>query len=124
MAVLERLDAASAPLSHGEVAALLAPSGVDRATVYRNLVDLVEAGLARRSDLGDHVWRFERTRPARAGGGGHAANHPHFVCVDCGTVSCLPEGSVRVRGGPGWPRALSRRLLEVQLRGRCDQCAG
>ena len=31
----------------------------DPATIYRNLTDLSEAGLARRTDVGDHVWRFE-----------------------------------------------------------------
>src|SRR4051812_24845920 len=62
VAVLERLEAATAPLSHGEVAAMLTPAGFDRATVYRNLIDLVKKGLVRRADLGDHVWRFELVR--------------------------------------------------------------
>ena len=46
------LSRSTAPLSHSEVAASLAPLGFDRATVYRNLVELSEAriiaGRARR----------------------------------------------------------------------------
>ena len=120
VAVLARLLAARSPLSHGDVAEDLSAQGFDRATVYRNLIDLTEAGLARRADIGDHVWRFELVRPADA----HAAEaHPHFICGECGAVSCLPEDTVSVRPGRGTPRALKRRGLSVQVRGVCDACA-
>jgi len=42
-----------------EVFAELQAEGWDRATLYRNLVDMTDAGLLRRVDLGDHVWRYE-----------------------------------------------------------------
>jgi len=121
VAVLRRLTEAAAPLAHGEVADSLAPLGFDRATVYRNLIDLTEAGFARRGDLGDHVWRFELAR----GAGDHTpAAHPHFVCSECGTVACLPEAAVAVRPSRGAPRALRRRsAVEIQVRGVCDGCA-
>ena len=123
VAVLERLEAAKVPLSHGDVVALLAPAGFDRATIYRNLMDLVSKGLVRRADLGDHVWRFELVRGDRSDH--KATEHAHFICTDCGGVSCLPGDSVRVIGGRGRPRALSNGGdVEVQLRGRCDECAG
>src|SRR5690348_15992405 len=85
VAVLQQLIAARAPLTHGEVAEQLAASGFDRATVYRNLIDLSEVGLVRRSDMGDHVWRFELvTEDAQ-----HAeSEHPHFICQGCGAVEC------------------------------------
>src|SRR5688572_31535064 len=60
LAVLRSLYAATGPVSHGDVAASLAGEGWDRATVYRNLMDLTEAGLLKRTDHGDHTWRFER----------------------------------------------------------------
>jgi Fur family ferric uptake transcriptional regulator len=118
VAVLDRLVAASAPLSHGEIADALAPLGYERPTVYRNLMDLVAANLVRRTDLGDHVWRFE----LRKRGGDH--EHPHFLCVDCGEVSCLPDESVRIQASRGAPRAMRSRDVEVQVKGRCDACAG
>jgi Fur family transcriptional regulator, ferric uptake regulator len=121
VAVMQRLEAAAAPLSHGEVAEQLAAKGYDRATVYRNLVDLVEVGLVTRKDLGDHVWRFELVR---AEGREHRPDHPHFLCTDCGDVSCLPEEAVKVVATRGAPRAVGRRAVQVQLKGRCDGCAG
>jgi Fur family ferric uptake transcriptional regulator len=118
IAVLRTMEAAGTPLTHQEVSTRLEGSGFDHATIYRNLTDLTEAGLLSRSDLGDHVWRFE----LRQGDADHRARHPHFVCVDCGAVSCLPDRSVRVSPTPGLPRALRRRGVIIQLQGRCDLC--
>lgn len=118
IAVLRHLLKASSPISHSELVDKLADEGMDRTTVYRNLVDLTEAGLVQRTDLGDHVWRFELKRANE-----HVFGHPHFRCTDCGTVSCLPEVSVKVKNGRGVPRSLTEQMVEVQLRGLCDACA-
>jgi Fur family transcriptional regulator, ferric uptake regulator len=118
VAVLQQLEGASSPLSHGDIAETLAPLGFDRATVYRNLIDLTDAGLVSRSDLGDHVWRFELKTKQK----GHVADHPHFVCVDCGDVSCLPDSAIRIVSSRGVPRALGAHAVEVQVKGRCDEC--
>jgi Fur family ferric uptake transcriptional regulator len=114
--VLEALERAKSPLSHGDVADLLEDATLDRATVYRNLMALTEAGLVRRTDLGDHVWRFELVRQYTA----HEMAHPHFVCTDCGTVSCLPGVTVRIDGGGA--ASVARKGFEVQLRGVCGDC--
>lgn len=119
VAVLGRLLSARSPLSHGDVADALAEQGFDRATVYRNLMDLTEAGLARRSDMGDHVWRFDLVRETEQHGD---EAHPHFICGECGAVECLPEDTVSVKAGRGTPRALKRRGISVQVRGVCDAC--
>lgn len=118
VAVLRRLEQARTPVSHAEIVTDLSPRGFDRATIYRNLIDLTQAGLASRTDLGDHVWRFE-LRQARASDG----EHPHFMCTDCGTVACLPGVSVRIRSTRASPRAIRRRHVDIQLKGRCDRCA-
>lgn len=115
LAVLELLRARDAPLSHGDVADLLSAQPWDRATIYRNLTDLAEAGLVRRTDLGDHVWRFEAVDAA------HDLAHPHFVCTECGTVECLPEIDLQIRRAKA-PRAIRARQVEVQVRGLCDAC--
>lgn len=120
LAVLRQLEARRGPVTHGELASELAPLGYDRATIYRNLMDLTHAGLVSRTDLGDHVWRFE----LRASGDGEGSeSHPHFSCTDCGTVTCLPGVSVRISARGSSPRAIRRRDVAVQLRGRCDRCA-
>lgn len=113
IAVLDRLARADAPVSHAEVADILEPLDFDRATVYRNLVDLVEVNLAKRVDLGDHVWRFSLIRENEPM---HGLEHPHLVCDDCGAVICRPDIKVEIAA----ERALQP--LEVQLRGQCDDC--
>lgn len=116
-AVYGVLERSPTPLSHGEVVRQLDPETLDRATVYRNLLAMVDAGLVQRMDLGDHVWRFELAGPAAA-----APAHPHFVCTECGQVECLDEVQVEVRGPDASPRAVRDREVQVQLRGRCDAC--
>ncbi|WP_224362649.1 Fur family transcriptional regulator [Hyalangium versicolor] len=118
VAVLRELEGASAPLSHADLVESLGDQGYDRVTIYRNLTDLTEAGLVVRADLGDHVWRFELRRAGKA----HSGTHPHFTCTDCGTVSCLPEESVRISSAKGAPKAVAARAVEVHLRGLCDRC--
>ncbi len=118
--VLSALGSATTPLSHGEIADGLAEEGFDRATVYRNLIDLTDAGLVRRSDHGDHVWRFEL---ASGDNHEHDESHAHFVCASCGAVECLPTESVTLSPGRGAPRALKGSDLEIQVRGLCDSCA-
>ena len=77
IATLKLLHKATSPLTHAEVAAELQSLGVDKATVFRNLNDMATAGLLRRTELGDRVWRFELI----SDDDGHGSAHPHFVCV-------------------------------------------
>ena len=117
--VLQVLAAEARPLSHGELMGILAERGaLDRATVYRNLNDLADAGLLQRLMLGDQLWRFELTGAVRG-----AEPHPHFVCTDCGGVQCLEAVEVRVAGSGAVPRAVARSAVAIQLSGRCDTCA-
>ena len=116
LAVLELLRSSDTPMSHGDVADRLAGQTWDRATIYRNLTDLAEAGLVRRTDVGDHVWRFEALNDAH-----ESASHPHFVCTECGIVECMPEIELAIRRAKA-PRAVKQRQVEVHVRGLCDAC--
>ncbi|MBP9113587.1 MAG: transcriptional repressor [Polyangiaceae bacterium] len=118
IAVLDFLHRTGTPNSHGELFDALGERGFDRATLYRNLMDLADAGLVTRTDLGDHVWRFELKRDGNA----HSEDHPHFVCIDCGDIACLPEMSVKLEGSSSKVRAALRNKVSVQLKGRCDNC--
>ncbi|MGB1013534.1 MAG: Fur family transcriptional regulator [Nannocystaceae bacterium] len=118
LAVLSVLRAASQSLTHQDVVDALAGKAGDRATIYRNLVTLVEAGFARRTDLGDHVWRFEAVQAD----GASYHQHPHFLCTACGDVSCMPPMEIKVFDGRTVPQAVHEQTIEVHLRGVCDSC--
>jgi Fur family transcriptional regulator, ferric uptake regulator len=113
MAILRELAKLRIPTSHPELTDRLAGASLDRATIYRNLLSLTEAGLLVKTQLGDNVWRFELPTSTSTE---HKA-HPHFVCSDCGDVACLPQNTVSLRG-----EAVRIEGAEIQLRGRCAMC--
>ena len=117
VAVLQYLAGAAAPRSHADVAGALVPAGYDQSTVYRGLIELSEAGIFSRLDLGDHVWRFELRDDHQRDG----AEHPHFMCVDCGKVTCLPDVTVRIAPASG-RRAVPGSVTEILLKGHCPEC--
>lgn len=116
VATLQLLREATAPMTHADVAEHLAKSGVDKATAFRNLNDMTEAGLLRRAELGDHVYRFEEVRHGEDGG----QAHPHFVCTACGTIACLDN--VKLTAGSLRESDKIGNVAEILLRGLCNDC--
>lgn len=119
LAVLRLLRAAERSVTHQEVSRSLGDIGFESTTIYRSLIALVDAGLARRTDVGDHVWRFQA-----ADADPEEHEHPHFFCVQCGGVECMPDVEVLVPRGSRVPESVNRQAIEVQVRGRCDNCTG
>lgn len=111
--LLQELVRVTSPISHPELNERMAKSGLDRATIYRNLLTLAEAGVIVRAQLGDQVWRYELPRTTTS----DHAHHPHLVCSECGNVRCLAAGTVKLHG-----EAAKSQVAEVQLRGRCADC--
>ena len=70
-----------------------------------------------RLDAGDHAWRFEMRGEEHATG-----EHPHFVCVDCGQVTCLPDVEVKIASTKGTKAVGVGNVTEVFLKGHCKQC--
>ncbi len=116
IATLQLLRESRSPLTHAVVAEHLAASGIDKATAFRNLNDMVDVGLLRRTEVGDHVWRFE----AIGASARHDTGHPHFLCVDCGTVSCLDD--VKLTSGSQRTSEKVGEVTEIVLRGHCNDC--
>ena len=117
IAILQLLSNSTSPQPHSVVAEKLSPLGIDSATVFRNPNSMTQVGLLRRAELGDHVWRFEVVRDRHTG---HDSAHPHFLCVDCGEVTCLDDvqltaSSQRVTERVG-------EVTEILVRGHCNQC--
>lgn len=115
LAVLRQLHRLRRPVSHTELCEELDEEGLDRITVYRNLIALSDAGIVVKIHLGDQAHRFALLDPAKP----EHKDHPHFVCVDCGTIRCLPVTSVALH------LDASRRAVvtEVQLKGHCLECS-
>jgi len=116
IATLVLLRETTAPMTHAEVAQQISNTGFDKATAFRNLNDLSDVGLLRKTELGDHVWRFEAIDPAHDGEGGH----PHFLCVDCGSVTCLDD--VQLTAGSRRQSENVGQVTEILLRGHCNAC--
>lgn len=117
VAVLQHLAESGKPLSHADVADALVPSGYDKSTIYRCLVELADAGLLNRLDAGDHAWRFE----LRTGDAHDKGEHPHFMCLDCGKVTCLPDVEVRIAPSKAAKESVGD-VTEIFLKGRCRDC--
>ena len=119
IAVLRQFVLSTLPMTHSDLVDMLSGQGWDRATLYRNLNDLAEAGLLKKVDMGDRLWRYELVDHQEDHG---PELHPHFLCTACGEVSCLPEGAVLVHVDPRLPKSLQSGAVELQVRGRCDRC--
>lgn len=119
MTVLRELAKLRIPTSHSELTERLAGDGMDRVTIYRNLLSLTEAGLLIKTQLGDNVWRFE----LRGSGKALHPEHPHFVCTQCGVVTCLSQVRVKLSPAPGSTRSVVSSISEIVIKGQCTQCA-
>ncbi|WP_437229898.1 Fur family transcriptional regulator [Planctomicrobium sp. SH661] len=113
--VLFELQLATSPLTHADLTERLVPAGFDKTTIFRNLNDLAEANLVRRTELGDHVWRFELKGSKR-----HQDDHPHFVCMDCGEVTCLSD--VELTSASRKRSNEVGQVTEILLKGHCATC--
>ena len=83
-----------------------------RATTYKNLRDLVEAGLVREVAVEGRAARFDAT----------GMRHHHFICDRCGNVEDVEWCDVP-RPAAG---SLGKRILreaELIFRGLCAKCA-
>ncbi len=88
--------------------------GIGRATVFRTLETLVEAGVARRLELDGHVYAYVACLPA---------HHHHIACTRCGRVEEIDEAYVT----PIAERLASEMGFEIDdarldFYGRCATC--
>lgn len=116
--VANALAAAGRQLTADELYEQLRPqeAGVGRATVFRTLETLVEAGVARRLELDGHVYAYVACQPE---------HHHHLSCTSCGRVEEIAEGYVR----PIAERVAREMGFEIDdarldFYGRCATCRG
>jgi Fur family ferric uptake transcriptional regulator len=87
---------------------------IGRATVFRTLETLVDAGVARRLELDGHVYAYVACLPA---------HHHHIACTRCGRVEEIDEAYVT----PIAERLASEMGFEIDdarldFYGRCATC--
>lgn len=88
---------------------------ISRATVYRTLGHLVDAGLLRRHDLGDRRTFYE---PALG-----RKHHEHMVCVRCGRIlEFIEEQIERLQDEVCRRRGFRPLSHTLQIHGICDAC--
>lgn len=117
VAVLKFLMAEGGPKSHAEVVESLEDFGFDQSTLFRCLNEIADTGLVARLDLGDQIRRFEYRKPNEL-----EFAHPHFMCVDCGELTCMNEFSVQITPSRGPRRAKLGTVTEILIRGHCGNC--
>lgn len=91
-----------------------AQPSLGRATVFRTVERLVEAGVARRLELDGHVYAYIACQPD---------HHHHLSCTSCGRVEEIPEQ---------WVQSIATRATadlgfeiddaRLDFYGRCSAC--
>lgn len=114
--ILELLISYGSPLSHAEILSKL-DEKFDRVTLYRTLETLRKTGVVHQVQGVDGVWRFCAHELTEEGCPG---DHPHFLCLECGKMSCMTEQKM--------PRVKVPSGVEVDgkqfvIYGRCAKCA-
>mgnify|MGYP001449073792 CR=1 FL=1 len=115
VAVLNLLMNSKRPLSCTEVTEVLGQDDWDQATLYRNLVTLVDSKLAR---VASRVGGISRYQFRTANEGSHS--HAHFACRDCGDVECVPPKVLEALNDAKWREAFSD--VELEITGKCKKC--
>lgn len=87
---------------------------IGRATVFRTLETLVDAGVARRLEQDGHVYAYVACQPE---------HHHHLACTSCGRVEEIDEAYVQ----PIAKRVAAERGFEIDdarldFYGRCARC--
>jgi Fur family transcriptional regulator, ferric uptake regulator len=116
VAVVSLLASQAQPVSRADVLRMLEGHRWDPATIYRTLVRLSAVGIVRIVSRSQGRARYELAVDAE----GHRHDHPHFVCIECKKVACLPEAAVAPELEGPWRDAILGAAIQVE--GRCPEC--
>ena len=118
VAVIKLLASQASPITHAEVVESLAEFGFDQSTLFRCLNEMADSEILTRLDLGDQTRRFEFRDSATR----DEFTHPHFMCVDCGQLSCMNDFSIQITPSRGPRRKQLGTITETMIRGHCGNC--
>jgi Fur family ferric uptake transcriptional regulator len=118
MLVLEQMLLQHRNLTLSEIENLLSPA--DRITIYRTLQTFVKSGIAHVIENAGTVAVY-----ALCAGGcshqSHTDSHPHFICEQCGNVTCCTDFVYTLRQKPHTPEYMIHKV-EMTLKGVCAEC--
>jgi Fur family ferric uptake transcriptional regulator len=116
ISVLGLLIQAKQALSAGAIAGMLKERrGINKVTVYRMLSTFRDAGIVREIATDGGIKYYEMACI-------HNPAHPHFYCLHCGAIACLPEVSTRQFGMRLSDRPFKVQNITVNLSGVCARC--
>jgi len=115
MKVLSVLMGSRRPLSHAMVHERVGAAAMDRVSVYRALEAFVEAGFVHRAFIDDRTSVFELSDRCT-----DRQCHPHFLCRECGKVTCMTE--VNMPLAKGLPEGYRIERQKVFIEGTCAAC--
>ena len=116
IAVFQSILSAKKPVSHSDLVQELGAQFGDQATIYRNILAFADKGLVRLASTAGGIARYELVREGETS----QHLHPHFVCNDCGEVSCLPKTTVITEIDEQWQGILKQ--SQLQFVGQCLDC--
>lgn len=114
--VLKLLIEKGSPLSHSEISSML-KEPLDKVTLYRTLQTLQSVGIVHQVQGLDGVWRFcAHDKDAE----GCPGDHPHFLCLHCGKMTCLTDQRLPRVEVPAGIKVEGKQLV---VYGCCAECA-
>ena len=116
MEVLNLLYSIDCPVSHKEILENPGIKGFNRVTVYRTLNKLVEVRLVYKVLGRGGFWRFCAHVPGQKG---YPGNHPHFLCLKCGSMKCFTD---QVLPWIQVPQGVEVKGKQMLIYGICKKC--
>ena len=91
----------------------------DRVTVYRTLQTFMDKGIIHTIPTPDNSIKYALCKD-NCEQGHHHDDHVHFMCINCGTTTCLEDVQVP---DIKLPRGYKTRQTEVVVSGLCKACS-
>lgn len=113
--VMTYLLAQRQPRSRGDIARGMDGAPLGGVNLYRVLAWLTANGLVHRIAGADAARRY-----SASAGSGHDA-HAHFQCLECGSLTCLPD--VPVPASMVMPPGFTQRETTLLVKGTCPECS-
>ncbi len=91
----------------------------DRVTIYRTLQTFMDKGIIHTIPSSDNSVKYALCKDQCAEGH-HHDDHVHFICMRCGTTTCLEEVHIPAIH---LPEGYKTRQTEVVISGLCKTCS-